>query len=44
MPDLRFVVSRVPLPATPIAESPPGISANFRGLRLYQCPARADAS
>jgi len=44
VPDVHFVVSRVPLQATPIAEVPRGVSSDFLGLRLYQCPARADAS
>ena len=43
-PDLQFVVSRVPLQATPIAEVPPGIGADFHGLRLYRCPARPDSN
>jgi hypothetical protein len=43
VPDLQFVVSRVPLQATPIAEVPPQASADFAHLRLYQCPARAGA-
>jgi hypothetical protein len=43
VPDLQFVVSRVPLQATPVAETPPGVSADFYGLRLFRCPAPADA-
>lgn len=43
VPDLKFVVSRVPLQASPIAEAPAGVSADFHGLRLFRCPARADA-
>jgi hypothetical protein len=38
VPDLQFVVSRVPLQATPIAEVPPQVSADFIHLRLYRCP------
>lgn len=43
VPDLQFVVARVPLQATPVVETPPGVSADFHGLRLFRCPAPADA-
>jgi hypothetical protein len=42
-PDLQFVVSRVPLQATPIAKVPEGVSADFHGLRLFQCPRHPDS-
>jgi hypothetical protein len=44
VPDLKFVVSRIPLQATPIAAVPAGVSADFHGLLLYQCPARPEGT
>ncbi len=35
--DARFVVSGRPLSATPLANSPAGVSIKYRGLKLYQC-------
>jgi hypothetical protein len=40
-PDLQFVVSSAPLHVPPIATAPAGTSAEFQGLKLYQCPAKA---
>jgi hypothetical protein len=37
--DLRFVVSRASLEAAPLAEVPTTAMSQYRGLRLYQCPA-----
>lgn len=44
VPDLQFVVSRVPLQATPIAEVPAHVSSDFDHLRLYRCPTSAGAT
>jgi hypothetical protein len=35
--DARFVVSREDLAATPLEGTPPGTSAPYRGLKLFQC-------
>jgi hypothetical protein len=36
--DLQFIVSSAPLHSPPIATAPAGISAEFQGFKLYQCP------